>query len=134
VNAKHERGAAAVEFALVVLPLMLIIVTIVSVGFVFNQQLAVTAAAREAVRHYAVSQAATPPAPTGAADAETIAAGLVDGPVTFSWTTLCSPTVTGDTAEVTVTTTVAAPIGGFEELIGLDNIQLSGVGTMRCGG
>jgi Flp pilus assembly protein TadG len=133
VNAKRERGAAAVEFALVVLPLMLIIVTIVSVGFVFNQRLAVTAAAREAIRDYAVSQAATPPDPNAVAHAQTIAAGLVDGPVTFSWT-LCSPAVPGDTAQVTVTTTVAAPIGGFEELIGLDNIQLSGVGTMRCGG
>lgn len=51
-----ERGAAAVEFALVVLPLLLLLLGIMDFGWIFNQQVSLTNAARESARHYAVHE------------------------------------------------------------------------------
>jgi Flp pilus assembly protein TadG len=47
---RGERGAAAVEFALVVIPLLYILAAIVNFGFAFAQQLALDNAIRQAAR------------------------------------------------------------------------------------
>jgi hypothetical protein len=49
-NGRTERGAAAVEFAFIVLPLMLIICGIVNFGVIFAQQLSLDNATRAAAR------------------------------------------------------------------------------------
>src|SRR5687768_15766580 len=46
----HERGQALVEFAAVLLPLLLIVVGIVQFGFLFGANVTLTNAAREAAR------------------------------------------------------------------------------------
>lgn len=46
----NQRGAAAVEFALVVPFLLLIIIGIIQFGFAFTAQISLTQAAREAAR------------------------------------------------------------------------------------
>lgn len=53
-RARDERGAAAVEFALVVVPLLLIIAGIVNFGVVFAQQLALDNSVRAGARAGAV--------------------------------------------------------------------------------
>ena len=53
-SASRERGAAAVEFALVLLPLCLILLGIIEFGWIFNQQLGLSNAARETVRYMVV--------------------------------------------------------------------------------
>ena len=50
-----ERGAAAVEFALVVLPLVLIIGGVITYGFVLAQQASLSSGAREAARYGSVN-------------------------------------------------------------------------------
>ncbi|WP_395244497.1 TadE/TadG family type IV pilus assembly protein [Agromyces sp. MMS24-K17] len=55
-RASSERGAAAVEFALVVLPLLVVIFGIADFSWVFNQQVSISNAAREAARYYAVHE------------------------------------------------------------------------------
>lgn len=50
LNDRTERGASAVEFALVVIPLLMIIAGIVNFGFVFAQQLALDNAVRAGAR------------------------------------------------------------------------------------
>ena len=69
-----ERGAAAVEFALVVLPLSsLLVFGIIEFGWIFNQQVSLSNAARESARYYAVHEheAATAAAGSRQSTAET---------------------------------------------------------------
>jgi Flp pilus assembly protein TadG len=67
-----QRGAAAVEFA-VVLPLLLtMLFGIIEMGFVFNRWITVTHAAREGVRRMSVGD----PAATAAAKAQGYAVGV----------------------------------------------------------
>jgi Flp pilus assembly pilin Flp len=49
-NGRTERGAAAIEFALVLIPLMLVICGIVNFGVIFAQQLSLDNATRAAAR------------------------------------------------------------------------------------
>ncbi|MGI9824299.1 TadE/TadG family type IV pilus assembly protein [Agromyces sp. Marseille-Q5079] len=55
-GARSERGAAAVEFALVALPLVMLLLGILDFGWIFNQQVSLTNAARESARYYAVRE------------------------------------------------------------------------------
>jgi Flp pilus assembly protein TadG len=52
---RSERGAAAVEFALVMPLLFLLVFGIIEFGFIFNKELSVTHSAREGVRVYALN-------------------------------------------------------------------------------
>lgn len=54
-RAESDRGAAAVEFALVVLPLLLIVFGIINFGFVFSQQSTLNNAVREGARRAVVN-------------------------------------------------------------------------------
>ena len=51
---RSERGAAAVEFALVMPLLLLLVFGIVEFGLIMNRQITVTHAAREGVRYYSL--------------------------------------------------------------------------------
>lgn len=48
---RNEKGASAVEFALLALPLMLLVFGIIYFGMIFHYYLVLTHAAREGVRH-----------------------------------------------------------------------------------
>ncbi|MDQ3216327.1 MAG: pilus assembly protein, partial [Actinomycetota bacterium] len=50
----RERGAAAIEMALVLPLLVLLVFGIIEFGFIFNRYISVTHAAREGVRQLAV--------------------------------------------------------------------------------
>lgn len=52
---RDDRGAVAVEFAMVVLPLVALFFGIMGCGFLFSQQLALSHAAREAARFASVA-------------------------------------------------------------------------------
>lgn len=128
----RERGATAVEFALIVLPFMLIVCLLVDVGWVYSQQQAVTNAAREGSRQYAIHHTES-----GAQDAaearatEVATAARVAGPITISYAdTPC----TGD--EPAVTMIVTAPMTNLTGMIpafgGANTVQ--GRASMRCGG
>jgi Flp pilus assembly protein TadG len=118
----NERGAVAVEFALVAPILLLIVVAIVEFAFFFNLQISVTQAAREAARTMAVTNSTAKAQSAAVAGAPSI--NLAPGNVSLSGA--CSPGAT-----VTATVTFNSPT-----LTGLFTPSLSvvGKGAMRCGG
>lgn len=120
---KSERGAAAVEFALVVPVLLLLLVGIIEFAHVFNTQISLTQAAREAARTMAIQNNQSA-AITAAQNGSPGLSPAVSG-VTFS-----SPACTSG-AEMTVTINYTMPT--LTGLLG-PSMNLTGVGAMKCGG
>jgi Flp pilus assembly protein TadG len=121
---KDERGAVAVEFALVFPLLMLVLFGVIEYGAVYNAQLLVTGAAREAAREMAVTGS------TGSAVSAALNAspGLVPAlsadDIAFSGA--CAPGT-----DVTVTVDYEKPfLTGFFGA----TVDLTGTATRRCGG
>jgi Flp pilus assembly protein TadG len=116
-----DSGAAAVEFAIVLAPLLLVVFGIVNFGLAYHQQIQLSGAAREGARTMAVKndweaaeKAARDAAPT-----------VKDMTVTRNPST-CAP-------DISVTVTVNYPFT-FQYLFGSQTIDLRGVGVMRCNG
>ncbi|GHH71864.1 TadE/TadG family type IV pilus assembly protein [Promicromonospora soli] len=121
----HERGAAAVEFALVLPILLLLVMGIVECGRAYHIQTALSGAAREGVRVMALQDDVAEARATAKAASPQLA--LTDGQIGVTPTT-CSGTNPG-----TATVTVTYP---FEIMFGLfgSDFTLTGKGTMRCKG
>jgi Flp pilus assembly protein TadG len=119
----RERGAAAVELGLVAPILLLLIGGIVEFSHMYNLQISVTQAAREAARTMAVEHSVDAARAAGIAGAP----GLDAGSFGFNFTGVC--TGTPGNAAVTVTYTAGALTG----LLGA-SLTLEGEGSMRCGG
>lgn len=120
---RRERGAAAVEFALVAPILLALVGGIVEFAHAYNLQISVTQAAREAARTMAIENDQA----LARAAAVNGAPGLNPAAFTFAFTPgACDE---GLTANVTVTyagTTLTGLLGG--------TLTMTGVGAMRCGG
>src|SRR3954454_16726859 len=93
-----DRGAAAVEFALVLPLLLMLLVAIVRFGQVWNAQITMTQAAREGVRVAALNQ-------TNPSGATTDAALPLQG-ITVSVTGCPTPADPTKTAQVLTTKTI----------------------------
>jgi Flp pilus assembly protein TadG len=123
-----NRGAAAVEFALLVPILLLLVFGIVDFARGFSAQLTVTHAAREGVRVQALGGTAgeVSTATQNAATPLTVVVG----------TGACTQ---GQPTTVTATTqfTYITPLSNFMIMVGGSGVlptQLTGKGVMRCGG
>lgn len=124
----EEHGAAAVEFALVLIPLIILLLGIIEFGYIFNQQLTVTNAAREGARVLAITRDAD-----DAITAATNAASTLNGTPVITTPQVCPETGGGD-AEVNVALAIDT-ITGLEAWVpGVDDITLSGKGVTPCGG
>ena len=131
--AKHlppDRGAAAVEFALVFPLLLLIVFGIIDFGRALNAQITLTQAAREGARLAAVGQ------PNVASRTQAAAVGLSPVSVTV---TGC-PTGAGPGADAVVTATYSfsfvTPVGAIAGLFGGSGlgspVTLTAQGVMPC--
>lgn len=137
-RARSERGAAAVEFALVVPLLLLIVFGIVNFGFVFAQQLSLGNGARQAARYAVIdgptcAQIRTEGRNSGATigmTATQVPVPAVSGCASDA-TKPCAGTTTGTNITVTMTRTAAwvVPIPPFNFLT---PPTLTGRGIMRC--
>lgn len=118
---RHERGAAAVEFALVVPILLALILGMMIFGRAYQVQSSLSMAAREGARIMALDPDHV--AATAEAAAVTAASNLgVPGAVTAT-ATACS-----GSPEITTVT-----VSHTFDFLGV-TLPLSGKGVMRCGG
>lgn len=122
---RNESGAAAVEFALVVPLLLLLLLGIVEFGRVFNAQMQVTAAAREGVRVMAIQKQVDASIATAVAGAPGLSPALASGQVSI----MPGSCTTNIDATVTVTYSLDLVAGLFGK-----SIPLTGRAVMRCGG
>jgi len=129
----RERGATAIEFALLFPLLMLIVFGIIDFGRALNAQITLTQAAREGARLDAVGQ------PNGTVVAQTQAAATGLSPVNVA-ETACVPGA-GPTANAVVTVSYSfnfvTPIGAIAGLIGGSGslgspVTLTAQGVMPC--
>jgi Flp pilus assembly pilin Flp len=125
---KDERGASAVEFALLLPVLMLILVGIMEFGYAFFIQASVANATRVGMRDYAINYSK--------ADAQSNAVALVRAGVpdasafvggTFSGT--CGP---GAQDTLTVTYRYRSMTGLLDQIVG-NNVIVTGKASMQCG-
>src|SRR6476620_4037196 len=121
---RRERGAAAVEFALVAPILLALVGGIIEFSYTYNLQISVTQAAREAARTMAIFN------DQGRARAAAVAGapGLNAAGFTYTFTGACPTGSTGN-AQVTVGYTANSLTGMFGS-----SIALTGTGAMRCHG
>lgn len=142
---RRHRGAAAVEFALVVPLLVMILFGIMEFGYAFFIQASVASAARVGVRSYAINWNTGPLNNTAAQNeaaarstaialAES-APGLVPGdfvnPPTISPS--CTTTTVGSQTTLTLTYKYHSLTGLLDGVLG-SNIIVTGKGSMSCGG
>jgi len=117
-----ERGAAVVEFALIVPILITLVIGIAEFAHAYYLQTTVSAAAREGVRSMAVGKDA---AAARTATKQASAVTLTDSQIAIS-TTTC-PVDTNATVTVTYPTTFITGLFGT-------TLTLKGRAVMRCGG
>lgn len=128
-----DRGATAVEFALLLPVLLLLVFGIIDFGRALNAQITLTQAAREGARLDALGQTNS----VVVSHAETAATGLTG--VIATETKACQPNSTvADDAEVTVTYTFSfvTPVGAIVGIFGSSGlgspITLTAQGVMPC--
>ena len=119
LRGRQDQGAAAVEFAVILPVLLLIVFGIIEFGFVFNTQIALTQAAREGVRYEALG--------TGTAEAEAESAFIALQGQTAT-ATLLEGCDNGDRARLEISSNYSFFFLPFGDR------TLSGEAVMRCGG
>ena len=124
-----ERGAAAVEFALVLPLLLLLVFGIVAASQAFQTQARLSAAAREGARVMALQndRAAARTAVRNAAF--TLDPAITDAQIAIT-PAACPTTSTGTT---NVRVTIDYPMPFLTDFFGA-SVDLSGTGVMRCNG
>lgn len=120
-----DRGAVAVEFALIFPILIVILIGIIEYGSMFNAQLLVTGAAREGARAMSVTGSVAQAQSAAIGAAPGLAPTLTGGNVSVSSSTCVSG------ADVTVTVRYTKPfLTGFFGA----SLPLSATATRRCFG
>ena len=126
---RNERGAAAVEFALVVPLLVLLLVGIAEIGRAYYLQTTLSGAAREGVRVMALSNDAGQARTAARNAASTLA--LTDAQINVA--PLTGACVSTATSQPNATVTISYSMTFATQLIGT-TLNLQGKGVMRCGG
>ena len=128
---RDERGASAVEFAMIVPLLIALVLGIAEFGHAFSVQGTLSAAAREGARAMALQndQAAARTAVRGAAP--TLDPGITNAQITI--TPASCPLLGGTTSSTYVSVTIRYPKPFLTGLFG-SGVALTARGVMRCNG
>ena len=124
-NRKNDSGAAAVEFALILPVLVLMIVGMIEFSRLYNVQISLSNAAREGARVMAIYNSSGQAQSAAVAAAPGLNPALTTGEISISPST-CS---NGQTVTVTITHTVPF----ITDYFGV-SIPLHAKGVMLCGG
>ncbi|GAB5078104.1 TadE family protein [Arthrobacter sp. AD-310] len=119
-----ERGAAAVEFAILLPLLLMLVLGIIEFGRAYNAQITLTNAARDGVRVMAIANDPTGARAAARNAASSVSSTIPDSDITLS-TTACS---TGNQVTLTIKynlSTITGIAGPF---------PMTGKGVMLCGG
>ena len=124
-----ERGAVAVEFAIVAPVLVMLLLGIMEFSRAYNAQASLSAAAREGVRVMAITGNQTTARSAAKTAADSLKPGLQDGNISFG--TPCPSMVsTGTSPQATITITYS-----LSTLTGIAGpFTMTGRGAMLCGG
>lgn len=122
---RGERGAAAVEFALVLPVLILLVFGLIEFSRVYNIQISLSNAAREGARTMAVENSLPIARSAAIAAAPSITPAVSGAQITIT-PTACTK---GGTVAVTINYNVSLMTGFFGA-----TLPLTGRGVMRCGG
>ena len=120
-----ERGAAAVEFALILPVLILLVMGLIEFSRVFNIQISLSTAAREGARTMAIHNDAGLAETAAIAAAPSINPAITGGQIAVSPGTCAA----GGPVTVTINYNVALMTGFFGA-----TIPLTGTGVFRCNG
>jgi len=134
---RHETGAVAVEFALILPIFLALVLGIAEMGRAFNIQVSLSEAARQASRYAAVhcSEAGYSPAnaqAAGVSAAPSVALTNADIAIAYTGTGTCA-----DGNDVSVSISYTTPwMTGFPNLVpGMPaSLTIQGKGVMRCNG
>lgn len=121
----NERGSVAVEFALIVPVFVLLVFGAIEFSYMYNQQLAVTNAARTAARVMSIGNV------SGTAVSAAIAAAPGLKPALTASNIALSPAVC--TSGATMTATVSYPARFLTGMFG-STLTLKGKAAWQCGG
>ncbi|TFD25470.1 TadE/TadG family type IV pilus assembly protein [Cryobacterium lyxosi] len=119
-----ERGAAAVEFALILPILLLLVLGLVEFSRVFNVQISLSNAAREGARVMAIENNPGLARSAATAAAPSVNPSVAEGDITVN---NCTATIT------TVTMTIDYDVDLLTGFFG-ETLPLTGTGVMLCGG
>jgi Flp pilus assembly protein TadG len=129
---RSDSGAVAVEFALVVIPLILMLMGVIDFGRAYTQQISLSAAAREGARVMAVQNDAVAAKARVRESAPALRPALADSQIAISGTGCPPGYPVGQTVTVTVTYPITSLTGMFDSLFSGEH--LTGKAVMRCGG
>lgn len=121
----RDEGAAAVEFALVCIPLFMFIAMLVEFGLVFDASISISHAAHEAARTAAFHTGAGNPIQT-AKDTAAPTVTLTSAEITELSNCVSSTAVT---EKVKITHQVPTPLFG---LFGVSSVTIHGTGVEAC--
>lgn len=123
-----ERGAAAVEFALLAPILIMLLLGIMEFGRAYNAQISLTSSAREGVRVMAVSNDPALARTAAKNAAVSLNPALVDSDIAFS----ASNGTSSCTASYQMTVTITYSLSTLTGIAG--PFPMTGKGVMQCNG
>lgn len=128
----RDRGATAVEFALVLPVLLLLVIGILEFGRAYHVQTTLSNAARDGVRVMALQDSTTAAKTRVIASASTLDLDTSMITVAVEPSGPCSGA--GSVANSTASVTIEYPLELLSGFLPIDGLTLTGKGTMRCNG
>ena len=128
IRGAREQGAAAVEMALILPVLLIVVFGIIDFGSLFNAQISLTQAAREGVRLGAIGEATSVEAMEARMQDAYFGIFGSEQPSAVEGSVSCGPEPDPeDSAELVASLEFTTPIGRFQP-------TLTAKAVMRCGG